>query len=372
MKPRTIEIRHLRATTRGGLHRVTADVAGREVWFESPDLPLRASAEALGSALLIPALARRSCLELPGEVCPQWLEQTGQVIQIVNQWWQYPVLPLKAAARARPARARPAGTALCFSGGLDSFYSLLRGGHHPDWLVCVQGFDFKLDDDVRLAPLLASVRQVAAQHGARPVLIRTNLRQHPLVAATPWQNAHGGALAAFGHLLGEHVGRLVVASSVPPTCELPWGSHRRLDPLWSSGEVAVVHDGAGVSRAQKARAIAGEPLLFNHLRVCFENRTPTGNCSVCDKCLSTMLLLEQAGQIDNYVVFQRPQSFVERLDALPGTQYQITYGEMCQRGLPPAVQAAVVRLLRRTAVENVRQPVLKRWLRRARTLWRYA
>jgi hypothetical protein len=365
MKTQTIEVRNLRETTRAGVHRATAEVAGAELWFESRDLPLRASVEAVCSAMLIPALFHQSPLKVTQEVCPQWLQQAREVVGIVGRWWRYPALMPEAPVRVTPSRPRNAGTAMCFSGGLDSFHSLLKSRHRPDLLVCVQGYDMALEDGVRFEAFRPSLRSVAETCGARPVVIRTNLRQHPVFAAAPWHHTHGGALAAIGHLLGEHAGRLVVASSVPPTCTEPWGSHWQLDPLWSSRELEIVHEGAEFSRAQKAWSMAGEPLMFQHLRVCWENRTPTGNCSACDKCVCTMLLLEQAGQLDNYVVFQRPQSFVKLLEALPRTQYPITYREMCQRGLNPQVQAAVERLLRRT-VDTPAQRTAVKWL------WRQA
>ena len=352
------------------MHRATAEVAGAVLWFESRELPLRASLEAVCSAMLIPALFCRSRLGTAHELCPHWLDHAREVIKIAGDWWRYPALMPQAPVRTAPARPGNAGTALCFSGGLDSFYSLLRGSYRPELLVCVQGYDFPLEDDVRLAAFIPSLRAAAAHHGARPVVIRTNLRQHPVFAAAPWHNTHGGALAGIGHLLGDHAGRLVVASSVPPTYTQPWGSHWRLDPLWSSGEVEIVHDGAEFSRAQKAWSIAGESVLFQHFRVCWENRTPTGNCSVCDKCVCTMLLLEQAGQLGGYSVFQRPRSFVQLLAALPRTRYPITYQEMCQRGLTSDVRTAVERLLQRTVTRPERPTRLKWLLRQAGKLRR--
>ena len=40
-----------------------------------------------------------------------------------------------------------------------------------------------------------------------------------------------------------------------------------------------------------------------HLRVCWENRSLLGNCSHCDKCLCTMVLLDACGALDSFPVF---------------------------------------------------------------------
>jgi len=205
-----------------------------------------------------------------------------------------------------------------------------------------------LRDQARLFAFAASFKQVASQYGAKPVIVSTNLREHPVANAASWALAHGGALAAIGHLMREHISRLIIASSIPRAYNIPWGSHWELDPWWSSKAIQIVHDGADYSREEKAWAIAGEPVLTRHLRVCWENRSPTGNCSRCDKCVNAMLLLRQAGQLDAYTVFQKPEAFVPLLDSLPQTTFVRVYRAMCQRGLPPDETAAVQRLLQRT------------------------
>jgi hypothetical protein len=209
--------------------------------------------------------------------------------------------------------------------------------------------------------VVSSLTLIARQTGAIPVTLSTNLREHPLMEGAPWNKTHGGALAAIGHFLSAHVSRMIVASSVPRSYQIPWGSHWELDPLWSSGALQIVHDGDDFSREEKAWAIAAEPLLTRHLRVCWENRTPTGNCSTCDKCVNTMLLLRQAGQLDNYAVFDKPESFVPRLDALPRTSFVRVYRAMCRRGLAPDETAAVHRLLERTERLAKRVTWRQRW-----------
>ena len=227
-------------------HRVRAEVGGEPLWFESPDIALRPSSEAFGCALLVAALHDGRSLTIEGEVSATWLSNTARLLDVFQEWWGYPRLkPLVAPARAAPARAvageGPATelTALCFSGGVDSFYSLLRSGRQIDVLLAVHGYDIRLRDEARASAFDSSLREVAAELGVKPVVVRTNLREHPAFARAPWEHTHGGALAAAGHLLGDWAGRLLISSSYPYFKHAPWGSHWRTDLLWSSDRLEV-------------------------------------------------------------------------------------------------------------------------------------
>lgn len=90
-----------------------------------------------------------------------------------------------------------------------------------------------------------------------------------------------------------HVDSLVIPSSYAYEDATPWGSHWDTDPLWSSPDkIRIIHDDASVNRRDKIIQLAAEPLVQRHLRVCWRNLAPTGNCSRCEKCLRTMTTLE--------------------------------------------------------------------------------
>jgi hypothetical protein len=153
-----------------------------------------------------------------------------------------------------------------------------------------------------------------------------------------------------GHLLSGAVGRLLVSSSVSRSWRMPWGSHWKTDPLWSSPELSVVHWGASMSRAEKIREICREPLVERHLRVCWENRAPTGNCSRCVKCMRTALVLLDEGVLDRYPGFARAPDLAANLDAMPTApgRWKL-FDALLEKGtLPPDVHRALGDLRRRT------------------------
>jgi len=158
---------------------------------------------------------------------------------------------------------------------------------------------------------------VAVAVSARPIVIRTNLREHPAFALVSWEQTHGGALAAIGHLLSDTIGQLLISASQTYSDTGPWGSHWRTDRFWSSEKLQVINAGGELHRYEKVGEIAHEPLAWAHLRVCWENRAPSGNCSRCEKCVRTRLLLAECGELDRYSVFEGSVSLSDDVDALP-------------------------------------------------------
>ena len=321
--------------------RVEFDVLGEGLWFTSPDVTLRASPEARAAAVAFGG----SAAPAGARVDPEFAAGLMGIAEMVRDWWGIE-LACPEAGEAAPL-ALP-GRALCFSSGVDSFWSLLRSGPW-DELVFVRGFDVALTDTERGDQAEASVRAVAAELGARAVVINTNLRVHPLWANLDWQRAHGAALAAVGHTLTGHAGTFGISSSYPAVLDLPWGTHPKLDPLWSSRALEVRHLGAELWRREKLRLIADEPLVQQHLRVCWEHRSPGINCSACDKCLRTMCYLAQFEKLALFKTFDG-DDLPARVDALGFLPVGVTvaWEEMAADGLPADLGAAVERLLARS------------------------
>lgn len=330
--------------------RIAALAGRREVWYESSSISLRPAPEALGSALLLPALGIREPLILDAPVSPVWFANVQRLLPIFGDWWHLPQLPPQAPLAEVRQEPPSSGSALCFSGGVDSFFSLLRGPRRPQYLVTLHGFDIPLRDFARMAAMESSLQQVAAGVGAVPVIIRTNLRALPVYHALSWEWSHGGFLASIGHLLSDHLGELQVSASRARDDTEHWGSHWKIDPLWSAERTRIVHVGEEVHRDLKLRKIAREPLVRQHLRVCWENRAPTGNCSRCYKCLGTRLLLADCGELENFKGLEGAATLVRDVDALPPMRRRLrVFRELAAEGqLQPDVKQSLRRFIARS------------------------
>ena len=364
-----------------GASRIEADVDGTRVWFESPDVALAPAPEAFASAFLLPGLAVRARLRSEAPLDPAWLAGSRELVKIFHEWWRYPRLEPEGAAAAAGATAAtgpPAGAdaapadprlrGLFFSGGVDSFHGLLCCGERVDLLAFVHGFDVPLADAPRLEAAFASVRAVAAATGVRAALVRTNLREHPLVRAVPWERANGGALIGVAHALGGQVREMLVPSSVMRGRERSWGSHWRTDPLFGSGRVRIRQVGETRRKVDKIRELAPEALPRTHLRVCWENRAPTGNCSRCGKCVLTRLVLADCGVLDQYPVLAGTATLAADVDALRTDSHRNSLADLARTArLDPETMRALRALLGR--IRHARHPLVRarravlRWVR---------
>ncbi|MEM6483418.1 MAG: hypothetical protein AAF662_00320 [Pseudomonadota bacterium] len=324
-------ITNVHASRNGDLSRVSATVDGEFLWFESTDVELTATPEAFTSAFLIPAMSAGEDLRIDVPLCPLWQTNSARAQEVIHGWWQFKKINVQGSKSQqhpddttqndmpllRQTHTKTGVRAQCFTGGVDSFFTLLHGQEKPDFLVYVYGFDIPLGDDDRLAAYSPALTQIAEAHAARSITISTNLRSIKKFDQISWGISHGGALAGIGHLLRPHVSVLTIPPSYPYHDSRPWGSHWELDRFWSTGSVAIEHGDASLRRHQKLPVLAKNSLAMKHLRVCWENRASSGNCSECEKCVRTMIGLNLINALDDCQAFVGgADTLVEKVDAL--------------------------------------------------------
>jgi hypothetical protein len=349
---RAIKISKPTYTFEKGVHRISTYLQGQPLWFETSDYSLQPSLEAFLSAILIPAFESNYDIEVDAPLSPVWMSNVVEMSKILTKWWGYRGIEFDDRCSEAGTDTGRRKTALCFSGGVDSFHNLLRGSHDIDYLICAYGLDIPLGNADRIDCMQRSLQDISEQTNARPIAVRTNLREHPFSANASWTNSHGGALAALGHMLNQHFDRLVISASYPLACDTPWGSHWETDPLWSSESLQVIHEGAELWRTEKLRILVDEPLVRKHLRVCIRSEGRGLNCGRCEKCIRTMLILAQCGELDGFVCFDNRESLLENVDRLRhigSTEYA---GLICRtllnEGLEKKLSKSVEALLRRT------------------------
>ena len=196
-------------------------------------------------------------------------------------------------------------TVSCFTGGVDSFYSLVT---HPevDGIVFVDGLDVPLHAAESLKRVSKSNRAVARAQGIRYHRVESNIRYFLKYTDVMWGlEGHGAALSAIATLLSPRYGKFLIPSTHGEGVEIKWGSHPELDPLWSTKSHEVIHDGGTATRVVKVARVATEPLPQQFLRVCFMQYRQD-NCGKCVKCLRTMSTLELLGHLEDFQTFPKP------------------------------------------------------------------
>lgn len=261
--------------------------------------------DALACAVLLPALAAGGgTVEIPAPVSEPLLERSARLIEVFLLWMGPGHDRADLRAELAASRARPAPTASFFSGGIDSFHTVLRHLEDLDELVFVRGLDMQVDGTLS-TEATTHARAAAADLGLPLVEVDTTLRRLT-DGLVDWDFAHAPLLAAIAHTLGR-AGRVLVPGTLDERQTAPWGSHPVTDPWWSSDAVELVADGTDATRLDKVASIAEHDVALRHLRVCYENaggrwhtRPPDGafNCGRCAKCLDTILGLHLVGALD--------------------------------------------------------------------------
>lgn len=285
-----------------------------EAYFETePDVQFLE--ENLGDLWVAPAMViamrHGATLKLADPVSPGRREDLG-IIQDVFATW-YPDVMTRVPLRLRkgtplprrPLREDQRVVGACFTGGVDSFYTLLRNGTaNVGALVYGHGLDVPEDQSPFAGRVEQLLDSVSLETGIPLLSARTNLRRVLSWGSVRWgKDGHGAALASLGTVFSSRLRALRVPSTHSYLDNLPWGSHPLLDHRWSTNRLKIIYDGAEADRVEKTEFIADSPLAQRHLRVCF-SQFEALNCGRCEKCVRTMLTLEMAGSLNRFRYFE--------------------------------------------------------------------
>jgi hypothetical protein len=267
---------------------------------------------------LIPAMRENRPLVIADPVSPRLMESVPAIQSTLAEWYpDLSIVPV-TAPRGRVRRRRGAdATFQFFTGGVDSFFSLLRTDAPVGALVYVHGYDVPLPHAEHRQRVSESLSNAARELGTPLIELESNAREL-LDCFGDWgDHTHGAALASIGLLLGAEASRVILPATHTLAELEPWGSHPLLDPLWSTDRTMIVHHGAEASRFAKISVLAGHPVVSHHLRVCW-NTTTQLNCSDCEKCLRTMTAFDILGQLPSLTTFRQGLD-VRRLSDFPPT-----------------------------------------------------
>jgi hypothetical protein len=356
-------------------------------WYDFPahlakDISI--SGNAWLAAYLPLAVTLREPLRLEAPVDRNLLDGVLQVMEIWHAWHPHlPVVPIEVEAQETSALGKAPRTAAFFSGGVDSFFTLLRNTQPSpneraepiDDLLLAWGFDISLDHRDAFERMRIDLQRAATTCGKNLYDVVTNLRQTRFSQAEWGRLAHGAALASIGLHLEHRYDRILIPSSGGYKELLPWGSHVITDPLFSTKLLKIVQDGAAFSRTQKLERIAGSPLAQQHLRVCWRSGTDR-NCGECGKCLRAMVVLEALGVRHQFTTFPLKDlnlSLIRRI--YYDDQHMIERGwdlhnMVLRKGRPDI--AKVVQLSLRRSLRLQRWAEMARSLRTKRFVWRWA
>lgn len=259
-------------------------------------------------ALLLPyALHLGEPLFISKPVDAELLSNAHELMRLWSAWYRrlHPV-PIEADV-AQPSQRREIGlTAAMFSGGVDAWFTLLSnngqerhaGARHVDELLCVWGLDVPVSAPHEFTEMRNALSRSSSEFGAQLIELATNIRETHWWRRAGWGPvAHGACLASLALALEGRYSRILIPSWGRYDELSPWGSHPMTDPLLSTSNTRVVHDGAGYTRVEKTTALAKSDAALQSLQVCWETGS-FQNCGHCAKCYRTMTTLYLLGALD--------------------------------------------------------------------------
>lgn len=358
-----------------------------DIWYEVPselEADLSESSNPWIVAMLPHALPNGETIvsDLPADAA--LLENLKGLLAVWCDWYpQYLPPKIRAPVAPLPVEAADRRSAAFFSGGVDSWFTVLR--HTPelesaaigrvDDLIAAHGFDIPLESTDEFMRLHTALSMGAQALDRKLIIVRTNLRRSGSLWAKGWGwLTHAAGLSSVALILEKRYEKVLIGSSSPYGGLIPWGSHPMTDGLFSTRSLTVKQDGASFNRVEKTALVARHTIALSHLHVCWK-QSAASNCGVCLKCIRTMATLQllNALEIANpfpvefqserlarlYLENDHEEDFIREIHALA-----------VQTGHLP-IQAAASHALRRS--RRLRPLVrLADWLGSVPALWRFA
>jgi hypothetical protein len=340
-----------------------ARIAGqtRRIWFTSKT-EVEPYPEAALAAALMPAMRSGGTLAMSDAISPRVLRMQREFQGIQRAWsreWSFgdpPLREVEVKAPVRPRERRPptGRVALFFSGGVDSWSTLLEAEEVTD-LIFVRGLDIlaRAPHQEGLADRVeARLREAAAELGLPLHGVETNVRDlselnGPAEPVVRWESYYNSTLCAVALFLGPLFDRILISTGFPYRNQSNIGSSWMVDQLWGNENLEIFDAGGNLSRVERTRRIATHPVVQKTLRVCWRNPDGAYNCGRCLKCLMTMAMLEAFGQLQNFQTFP-PRLEREDLELLVPLEaqesahlnrYEEILGAMRASGKPELEQA---------------------------------
>lgn len=267
-------------------------------------------ADPFAAAMLIPAMKAGDRLEIGVPVSQGFTFNLSRIRDVFHSWFpELARVEIESVKEQAAVSDGPSHAASFFSGGVDSFYTLLRY-RHADRLpvplthcIFMRGIETELERTRGVENSERLATEVAQSTGIECIIGETNLRSHfPM----NWE-AHyvGSALAATALALGGGLRYVCIPSSYSYMRLIPGGSSALVDEMYSTPSTRILYDGADASRADKVTRITRwrRDLVTSHLRVCAANFGGAFNCGQCYKCVRTAIALHVLGVLENSRMF---------------------------------------------------------------------
>jgi len=256
---------------------------------------------------VLPCMKLREDIDVEGTVSKKFLKSMNYLMRLVESW-NIGLFKVNIYAKSQMEDTKSLGkNGLFFSGGVDSFYTYLKvksrsRNKRVRYLVFVHGFDISLTDNKLYIRVEKNIQRIANYENVNVIKVKTNMREM-LDRYVVWDYSHGSAMASIALALRRGLANVYFSGAIEPAM-YEYGMHPKLDSLWSSEKMKIVHFGYKTLRINKVKFITNFKIARETLRVCWRNKYGEYNCCRCEKCLRTMIHLYVWGALKDFKTFK--------------------------------------------------------------------
>jgi len=285
------------------------------LWFRYPikyfDY-LTNSMNPFAAAVFLLAASLNEDLVVKGSLSPRLLWGMNEYLMTLHKWFPsvFNLIKIKPENFTENKDIVSNKVAASFSGGVDSFYTLLR--YFPgqcdvmpiSYAFFIHGFDIPLEDEESYE--IAKDEYIKMMNDLDIELISVATNAKAFTRGLNWNNVFGTTIAGVAHSLEGLYQFYFLPSTQDNYMLSKEGTDPRLVPILATETTAIILDAGNISRPEKTEFIADKPITYENLRVCWEQIDGLNNCGRCEKCLRTMTELELAGKLSHYSAFKEP------------------------------------------------------------------
>ena len=279
-------------------------------------------------AFLVPGLLAgmhfQEAIQVRGAISPRLAYHLDEYQSLLHFRMPKAVTPVDIKYdQLRTLQGNPTGIGTTFSGGVDSFFTILKHlpQNQPDphyqitHALFLLGFDIVNADRRRYQSLYSRFHHALQEINIDLITLETNMTSL-VIPRMDFNLLFGPVLVGAVHALGGLFQRFFVPGSIDYHQLKTWvcASDSTTDPLLSTEILDIIHFGATHKRVEKIKAICDWDLPQKHLRVCSCTPDESLNCSKCEKCVRTLIPLYALGKMKDFSTFKKP--FSSNLDGL--------------------------------------------------------
>ena len=288
--------------------RIQVDERSFDLYIQSSTLVEQPGLEAAIPLALLPAMRLCQPIHVKGAVSKSFLEGVRRVMDYYAcNFEEFSTVPISGDTyyQAEPGRSRR--KASFFSGGVDSFFTLLKARDELTDIITIRGFDMSLSDNDRWQKTSSTAQIIANELNLQCHEVESNFGSIIKEFGLWTEHGHGMALACIARSFAGLFGEIRVPGSYDIHHQIPWGSSISTDPQYSDERLSIVHDACSATRTDKIIFLSTEPLALKYLRVCPGIKNDGNyNCCRCEKCLRTMVSFYAIGVLDKVSAFPLP------------------------------------------------------------------